>query len=388
MLKMTRRARLVVLCATIPIVAFTIVGGFLNRAVATEDTYRHLRVFEDVVALIANNYVEEVELDGVMEGALRGLAGGLDADSTFLSAEDVTRIESGEPLPEGQIGVEVTRQYYTQIIAARDKSPAQRAGLVPGDYIRTIDGQSTRQLSTIESSRLLRGAPGSVVRLSLLRGNTQEPYDIELTRERLSPLPVEGRIMDGTVGYVRTGSFNPGVADEIQAEVKRLVATGATSLLIDVRSTAGGTFEDGIEAARLFVESGTLLRRVEQGDRETLVEATAGAEAISEPVVLLTDPGTTHAAELFVASLASTDRADTVGQRTGGRTSQQKLVKLPDDTGLWLSWVRYRDASGEPIHRFGIQPTIEVQVPFVELGEPATSDDPILESGLEYLQAS
>ena len=388
MLKMSRQARLVVLFTIVPILAFTMVGGFLGRAVAREDTYRHLRIFEDVVSLIANNYVEEVDLDGVMEGALRGLAGGLDADSTFLSAEDVARIESDTPLSEGQLGVEVTRQYYTQIIAARDGSPAARAGLVPGDYIRTIDGQSTRLLSAIESNRLLRGAPGSTVQLSLLRGNTQEPYDIELTRERLSPLPVDGRLMDGTVGYVRVGAFTQGVADEIEAEVARLVAAGATSLLIDVRGAAGGAFEDGIEAARLFVESGTLLRRVEQGDQEVLVEATAGADAISERVVLLTNPGTTHAAELFVASLASTDRADTVGQRTGGRTSLQKLIKLPDDTGLWLSWARYRDASGEPIHRFGVQPTVEVQVPFVELGEPAASDDPILESGLEHLRAS
>ena len=388
MLMMSRRARLVVLFATVPIVTFTMVGGFLGRAVAREDTYRHLRIFEDVVSLISNNYVEDVDLDGVMEGALRGLAGGLDTDSTFLSAEGVARIESGAPLPDGRLGLEVTRQYYSQIIAARDESPAARAGLVPGDYIRAIDGQSTRLLSALESGRLLRGEPGSTVLLSLLRGNTQEPYDVELIRERLTPLPVSGRVMDGTVGYVRVGAFSQGIADEIQAEVARLVAAGATSLLIDVRGAAGGAFDDGIAAARLFVESGTLLRRAEHGDQEVLVEATAGADAISERVVLLTNYGTAHAAELFVASLARTDRADTVGQRTGGRVSVQKLVKLSDGTGLWLSSARYLSATGEPLHRLGIQPTVEVEIPFVELGEPAASDDPILERGLEHLRAS
>jgi carboxyl-terminal processing protease len=388
MLTMSRRARLVVLFTTVPIVAFTMVGGFLGQAVAREGAYRHLRVFEDVVSLIANNYVEDIDLDGVMKGALRGLAGGLDADSTFLSAEDVAQIESGAPLPDGQLGIEVTSQYYIQIIAARDESPAARAGLVPGDYIRAINGKTTRLLSAIESNRLLRGEPGSTVQLSLLRGSTQEPYDIELTRERLSPLPIDGRVMDGTVGYVRVGTFRQGVADEIEAEVARLVAAGATSLLIDVRDAAGGEFEEGIAAARLFVASGTLLRRVEHGEQEILVEATAGADAISERVVLLTNPGTTRGAELFVASLTSTNRADTVGQRTGGRASLQKLVKLPDDTGLWLSWARYLDATGEPIHRFGVQPTVEVELPFVELGEPAAADDLILERGLEHLRAS
>ena len=388
MLMMSRRARLVVLFTTVPIVTFTMVGGYLGRAVAREDTYRHLRIFEDVVSLISSNYVEDVELDGVMAGALRGLAGGLDTDSTFLSAEEVARIESGAPLPDGQLGVEVSRQYYSRIIAARDGSPAARAGLVPGDYIRAINGESTRLLSALESGRLLRDEPGSTVRLSLLRGNTQEPYDIELTRERLSPLPVSGRIMDGTVGYVRVGAFSQGIADEIQAEVARLVAAGAKSLLIDVRGTAGGAFEDGIAAARLFVESGTLLQRVEHGDQQVLVEATAGADAILERVVLLTNYGTAHAAELFVASLAGTERADRVGQRTGGRVSVQKLVKLSDGSGLWLSSARYVSASGEPLHRLGIQPTVEVEIPFVELGEPAAPDDPILERGLEHLRAS
>jgi len=379
---------LVVLFTTVPIVTFTMVGGYLGRAVAREDTYRHLRIFEDVVSLISSNYVEDVEFDGVMAGALRGLAGGLDTDSTFLSAEEVARSESGAPLPDGQLGVEVSRQYYSQIIAARDGSPAARAGLVPGDYIRAINGESTRLLSALESGRLLRGEPGSTVRLSLLRGNTQEPYDIELTRERLSPLPVSGRVMDGTVGYVRVGAFSQGIADEIQAEVARLVAAGAKSLLIDVRGTAGGAFEDGIAAARLFVESGTLLQRVEHGDQQVLVEATAGADTILERVVLLTNYGTAHAAELFVASLAGTERADRVGQRTGGRVSVQKLVKLSDGSGLWLSSARYVSASGEPLHRLGIQPTVEVEIPFVELGEPAGPDDPILERGLEHLRAS
>ena len=384
---MSRRARLVVLFATLPIVAFTMVGGFLGRAVAEEDTYRHLRIFEDVVSLIANNYVEDVELDGVMEGALRGLAGGLDSDSTFLSAAEVEWMESGAPLPEGELGIVVSSRYYIQIIAARDDSPASRAGLVPGDYIRAIDGETTRLLSAFEGERLLRGEPGTTVEVSLLRGNTQEPYDIVLTRERLTPVPVEGRLMD-TVGHIRVAAFESGTAQDLEAEVARLLGSGADRLLIDVRGAAGGSFEEGIAAARLFVESGTLLRRVEHGDREIEVQATAGSNAISAPIVLLTNLGTAHAAELFVASLTGAGRAETVGQRTGGRASLQRLVKLPDDTGLWLSWARYQDAAGEPVHRFGVQPTVEVEVPFVELGESAPAGDPILERGLEHLRAS
>ena len=388
MVSMSRRARLVILFVSVPVVAFTMVGGFLGQAVAREDTYRHLRIFEDVVSLISSNYVEEVDLEDVMQGALRGLAGGLDSDSAFLSADDVRWMESGAPLPEGELGLEVTSQYYLQIIAARPDSPASRAGLVPGDFIRAIDGQTTRRLSALEGNRRLRGEPGTSVSLSVIRGNRTEPYDFELTRQRFTDGAVATRMLDESLGYVRVTRFTAGTSDELATAVSELLDSGANALLVDVRSTAGGSFEEGIAAARLFVGSGTLLRRTEHGDQHLDVSATAGTEAVDTPLVVLTDFGTAHAAELFVAGLSGTDRADTVGQRTAGRASIQKLVKLLDGTGLWLSWARYLQASGDPIHRSGIRPTVAVDVPVVGLGEPVPSDDVILEQGLEHLRST
>jgi len=386
MVSMSQRARLVLLFVSVPVVAFTMVGGFLGQAVAPEDTYRHLRIFEDVVSLISSNYVEEVEFEDVMQGALRGLAGGLDSDSAFLSAADVQRMESGEPLPEGELGIEVTSHYYLQVVAARPDSPASRAGLIPGDFIRTIDGQTTRRLSALEGSRRLRGEPGTSVSLSIIRGNRSEPYDLELTRQRFTDSAVATRMLDERFGYIRVTRFSAGASDELATAVADLLTDGIIALLLDVRSTAGGSYEEGIAAARLFVGSGTLLRRTEHGDQQMEVLATAGTEAVDTPLVLLTDLGTAHAAELFVAGLSSVDRADTVGQRTAGRASLQKLVKLPDGTGLWLSWARYLQASGDPIYQSGIQPTVAVDVPVVELGEPVPPGDAILEQGLEHLR--
>ena len=385
---MGSRTRLIVLFVTVPVVAFTMVGGFLGQAVAREDTYRHLRIFEDVVSLISGNYVEEVDLEGVMHGALRGLAGGLDTDSAFLSVEDVARIEAGTPLPAGALGVEITSQYYIRVIAAQDGSPSARAGVIPGDYIRAIDGQTTRLVSAVEGERLLRGEPGSTVHLSLLRGNTQEPYDVELTRERLIAPDLSSRMLDAEIGYIRVPAFTTGTSDELSSTFARLVDRGAATVLLDVRNNAGGSFEEGVASARLFVGSGTLLRRAEHGDQEILIEATAGITAIDTPLVLLTNPGTAHAAELFVAAVSGAGRADTVGLRTAGRTSLQKLVKLPDGTGLWLSWARYLNGSGDPIHRLGVRPTVEVDVPFVELGEPTPTEDLILERAIEHARAS
>lgn len=385
---MTSRTRLIVLLTSVPIITFTLIGGFLGRVAAGEDAYRHLRVFEDVVSLISSNYVETVDLDAVAQGALRGLADALDADSAYVGPEDTERLETGRPLPDGRVGLEVRRRYYVQVVAALDGSPAAQAGLLPGDYIRTIDGESTRLMPAVEGARRLRGEPGSTVELSLVRGNTAEPYDIELVRTRFAVPDISIRLPDSGVGYVRVPAFGEGTADAIETAVSRLTQNGATELVIDIRNNASGTYEAAYEAAiaaaRLFVDSGTLVILAEQDERRTPIEATVSADAIETPVVLLINAGTAGPAEIFAAALAGRERAATIGQRTAGRASLQKLVRLPDGAGLWLSRARYLKPSGDPIHYSGIEPTMAVDLETVELGEPLPSGDPVLKRALEH----
>ena len=384
------RTRIIAFFVSIPIIAFAVVGGYYGRAAAGEEeqTYRHLRIFEDVVSLISNNYVELVDLDDVLEGALRGLAEGLDSDSAYLSPSDARRIESGQPLPEGRVGLDVTRRYYLQVIAARDGSPAAEAGIAPGDYVRAIDGEPTRLLSVIEGERRLHGEPGTTVTLSLIRGSTQEPYDIALVRERLAPAAVSGRLLEEAdgVGYLRIPTFDEGVATAIAEEVAVLEAGGAAHVVIDVRNAAEGTYEAAIQAAGLFVPDGTLAIREEHGTTSTPLEATAGEDAIAVPVTLLIDFGSSGPAEVFAAALVEHERAITVGQRTAGRTSLQRLVPLPNGTGLWLSWARYLTAAGESIHPFGMAPGIGVAVQLPELGEPLPEEDVVLERAIEEIE--
>ena len=333
------RTRIIVFFASIPIIAFTLVGGYYGRAAGEEEqTYRHLRVFEDVVSLISNNYVELVDLDDVLQGALRGLAEGLDSDSAYLSPSEVRWIESGQPLPEGRIGLDVTRRYYLQVVAARDRSPAAEAGIAPGDYVRAIDGDPTRLLSVIEGKQRLHGDPGTTVTLSLIRGSTQEPYDIELVREQLAPAAVEGRLLQEAegVGYLRIPAFDEDVAAAVANTAALLEAEGATHLIVDVRNAAEGTYAAAVAAARLFVATGTLAIREENGDTRTPLEATAGPDAIETPLTLLTNFGSSGPAEVFVAALVDNDRATTVGQRTAGRApacSVSFLYRTVPDSG-------------------------------------------------------
>src|SRR5687768_7115577 len=265
------RGRVVVLAVSMAVVAFAVVGGFMSQASARQDSYQYLRTFEDVVSLILNNYVEEVNLDKVMHGAMHGLADGLDPDSAYLDAAQVKVLEKGDLGGPGQTGLELTRQYYLRVIAARDGSPAAKAGLMPGDYIRAIDGQSTRDTTVYEGQRLLRGKPGTKVHLTVLRGNAAEPHEVDLVREELPSVAVKSRIAAPGVGYVRVAEFAKNTTDQIKAEIGSLQKSGARSVIIDVRGTAFGDVDAGLSAARLFVKSGVLAYRQDRGKEKEAV---------------------------------------------------------------------------------------------------------------------
>ena len=385
---MSTKTRWIIALASVPVIAFTLIGGYLGRVSAGENTYRHLRIFEDVVSLISNNYVEEVDLDEVMQGALRGLAEGLDSDSAYLLEEDVDRLERGGTLPDGNVGLTVTRRYYTQVVATRDGSPAAAAGILPGDFVRAIDGEPTRFMSAIEADRRLHGQPGSTVTVSLIRGRTQEPYDITLERNTTANLEVTGRLLDTTnaIGIVRIPSFHNDVATQVSDVITALTAQGASRLVIDVRNAATGSYPNALDTARLFIDDGTLVILQEQGGTKTSVEASQTGTRIDIPMTLLINYGSSGPAELFVAALSDRELAKAVGQRTAGRVGLQKLVRLPDGTGLWLSYARYLTASEEPIHLYGIQPSIPVPIEAPELGEPLSADDPILDRAVEEME--
>jgi carboxyl-terminal processing protease len=394
---MTLKTRLSVLLLSTPVLIFVVVGGLIGNASGPggDDTLQHLRVFDNVVSLVLSNYVEEVKVDRAMDGALRGLAEGLDPDSAYLNAQQVAELQSGAPQPEGDVGLELTRQYYLRVIAARDGSPAAKAGLQTGDYVRGIDGKPTRDMSVFEGSRLLHGQPGSKVTLTVIRGNAAEPHEVALVREKPAALVVSGRAATPEVGYVRIVSFGTGVVEQLKKQIAELSRAGATSLVIDVRHTAEGPLENGLAAARLFVKSGTLAMKggrekdkdklaagETQVERETIA-AQPGDGSIELPVQVLVTTGTSGAAELFAAALDGNKRADLVGEHTLGRAAIQKLVKLPENRGLWLTYARYYTPAGDAIQGKGLKPDVNVEdADVTDFGAPVSDADPILDAAL------
>jgi carboxyl-terminal processing protease len=381
---MTSRTRLWVLLISTPVIVFAIIGGYLGQALAKDETFQHLRVFEDVVSLVINNYVEAVDLKKAMKGAMNGLADNLDADSGYLPANIAAAYEANQPGGPADVGVELSRQYYLRVVSIRDGSPAAKAGMRAGDFIRAIDKRSTKDVSIYEGDRLLHGQPGSKVSLLVIRGNAADPHDLVLTRERVAAPPeLSSKMADATTGYIHILEFSKRSPVQIKQVIDALAKTGAARYIIDLRGATRGDLDDALAAARLFVKTGTLIVRETKGNKET-VAAQAGDGAIAVPLVLLVDQSTARAGEVFAAALDGNKRAEMIGEHTVGSAARQKLVKLPDGSAVLLSYVRYLAPNGNPIHEKGLQPEVLVDEPDVEFGAPAPTTDVTLQKALEY----
>ena len=385
---MTSRTRLITILVSAPIIAFTLIGGLLGHAMARADeTYANLRVFNDVISLIMGNYVEQPNMDSVMRGAMRGLAEGLDSDSAYLTPQQVRQIDGGDQVGPADVGIALTHQYYLRVVAARDESPAAKAGLRPGDFVRVIDSRPTRDMSAFEGQRLLAGPAGSKVKLTVIRGGSNtEPHIVELTREVPRAADVTGRMQGDGIGYVRIASFSRRAPEQLRTQIASLTKSGATRLVVDVRNTASGDLAEGATAARLFVGSGTITVRESRTNGQTKIAAEKGDGAITAPVTLLVDSGTSGPAEVFAAALSGNKRAEVIGERTVGRTGVQELVKLPDGSALWITSSRYLSPSGAPIQAKGLEPDVVVDQPEGEFGSPPPPDA-ILQRAVERLSA-
>src|SRR5712692_5639406 len=231
---MSSRTRVIVLSISAPVIVFAVVGGFLGKVLAREEMFQNLKMFDDVTSLVTERYVEDVNVDKVMGGAMRGLADALDPDSAYLSPQEVKQAESGAPLAAADVGIELTRQYYLRVIATRDHSPAAKAGIHTGDFVRMIDNQPTRDMSVWEGSRALHGAAGTTVRLTIIRGNAVDPHEVVLTREVVNGPDITSRMAAPGVGYVRIAAFGPRTADHVKTQVADLKKLGALQLVVDV----------------------------------------------------------------------------------------------------------------------------------------------------------
>lgn len=382
---MSPRIRLLVAFISTGVISYVALGSVLGRVMG-DTSYGQLSVFNEVVRIVLDAYVEPVNLDRAMAGAELGLTDSLDGDSAYLDAEEYKAYQQPVKETDADIGAVLCRRFsFLMVVSTRPDSPAEKAGLKTGDALKTIDGRHTRPLSISAGERLLRGAPGSIVKLKVLRAGTgNEPLDISVVRERLTPATVHAKVLDDGTGYLKVSEFGSRVAEGVRGELETLKKGGTRRLVLDLRGAAFGASSEGVKVAELFVSSGILGKLSGRKVAEQVFNADPTKVAWDLPVATLVDTGSAGPAEVVAAALLDAGQP-VVGERTLGRAGVQKAIPMPEGA-LLLTVAKYISPKGTPIHGKGVEPSVAAEGPSEEPGEATAPGDPILEKALEVLK--
>jgi carboxyl-terminal processing protease len=344
--------------------AMTAVSG--HRAEATpRDTspYAAIGQLGRVLVEIENDYVEPVDRTKLVNGAISGMVASLDPHSAYMPPQDFQVFESDTEGKFGGVGVEVEVRDGTLVVMSPiEGSPAERAGILPGDRILAIDGVDAIGSVLDKVVRRMRGATGTHVKLTVKREGSAQLLTFDLAREEIHVPSVAARMLDGGIAYVRVKQFQDHTHDELLAAAARLrQESKIVGVVLDLRNDPGGLVDESAEVADEFLSSGTIYTTRHRGEIVDDVRAKSGGAFADVPVVALVNEYTASAAELVSGALQDNRRATVVGANTFGKGSVQAILGLPGGAGLRLTIARYYTPSGHAIQGDGVHPDVVVE---------------------------
>ncbi len=367
------------LISTVAIVVF--LGVFLGfrsysaqAAAQEEDTgYAQISVFARAVQLIRQDYVDgqKISYHDLIYAAMKGMLASLDPHSQFMDPDDFKDMQDDTRSRFNGLGIEVSvKSGLLTVITPMEDTPAAKAGILSGDQILRINGNSTERMELQDAVNVLRGVPGQKVTLTILRPTTKEIKDYDLERAEIKVQSVKGaRILDSDltgafkIGYVRLIQFNEPTANELEKALDELQKQGMQALILDLRNNPGGLLNSAVDVCAQFVPPGTTV--VSTQGRAASQQSEYSTSSTSKqrprfPMTVLVNEGSASGAEIVAGALKDLNRAILVGETTFGKGSVQNVMQLPDGSALRITTAKYYTPSKQVIHAQGVTPNIRV----------------------------
>jgi len=356
---------------TLPLLAALLIFCSPVLRSAADQTYEDMKMLIEVMNLVRDNYVQDVDVKNLVYGAAAGMVKTLDPFSQFLEPDAHKEMKTETEGEFGGLGIRIAiRDNILTVITPLPGTPAYRQGVLPGDRIVKIEGESTQDITIEQAVKKLRGAPGSKVTLTIGREGEKELKDFTLTRELIKVESIKSKMLDSDIGYIRLTEFTQRSAQDFDAALKALQMKGMKNLVVDLRNNPGGLLNVAVDVCRLFVGNSKLIVYTE-GRRQPKQEFRADASApyADLPMVILVNHGSASGSEIFAGCLQDYHRAVILGSETFGKGSVQSVIPLADGSGLRLTTAKYYTPSGRTFHRDektgkgGITPDILIDVP-------------------------
>ncbi|PAX53072.1 carboxyl-terminal processing protease CtpA [Brunnivagina elsteri] len=324
--------------------------------------------------------------------AIQNMLKSLDDPFTrFLDPEQYRSLQVNTSGELTGVGLQIALNSETgklEVIAPIAGSPAEKAGIQPRDRIIQIEGTSTEKLTLDEAAAKMRGSAGTIVTLSIERDGEKEPRQVQLTRDRIELNPVIAELRPSSqgksVGYLRLTQFNANAPMELARAITSLEKKGADAYILDLRNNPGGLLQAGIEIARLWLDSGTIVYTVNRQGIEGSFEA-LGSSLTNDPLVILVNQGTASASEILAGALQDNARAQLVGEKTFGKGLIQSLFELSDGSGLAVTIAKYETPNHHDINKLGIKPDQEIPSQQLTRDQVATEADSQYKAALDLL---
>nr|CRH07356.1 Carboxy-terminal-processing protease precursor (C-terminal-processing protease) [Candidatus Magnetococcus massalia] len=337
-----------------------------NGLALSRVTYEKIKVFAEVLDLVRTQYVEEVDEEKILYGAIGGMLNTLDPHSSFLTPENFKEMKVDTKGEFGGLGIEITRgDQAIKVVSPIEDTPAFRVGMKSGDLIIKIEDESTQDMNLMDAVKRMRGKPGTDIHLTVLRKGVNEPLKFTITRAVIKIRSVKWRAEEDKLGYVRITSFNEQARPLLERainDIRRQHKGELRGMVLDLRNDPGGLLDQAVQVSDAFLESGRIVyTKGRIPGKDLSFDAHPGDLLQGAPVVVLINSGSASASEIVAGALQDHKRGIIMGTQSFGKGSVQTIMPLSDGSGVRLTTALYYTPSGRSIQAKGITPDILVE---------------------------